>query len=161
MIPVSVRQTIKGKLIEDPVELQKLLELDSVGNLMINSKWLFTEEEKKALNPGRQLVLLLLNLGLNRIDAKTLSEILERLGFRFMCGESPLVFPNDDISDLTPIHRRLRGWIDKGWVMETNLSEVSSQDFYEKIVNRELQEVEERVRSSIKGVQAFVKEITQ
>jgi len=174
-IPVSVLQLIKGKPATDPKELQRFLDLDLVGNLMINSKWDFTEKEREALSPGNQLVLVLQNIGINHVDATSLAEILERLGILYECNKAPLQFPNDSISDLKSIHARLQEWIRRGWMMETNLAEVSDQDFRTKTMQAErvemeearaqldksLSELEKKFTAAVARVHTYVKELVQ
>jgi len=144
---------IKGKPVTDAKELQKALDLDLIGNLMINSKWEFTEKEREALNPGNQLVLVLINIGINHIDATTLGEILERLGILYLCGKAPLQFPSDDISDLQTVHKRLQGWIQRGWMMETNLPEVSDQDFRDNVLRDERADIQRARAEADKALQ--------
>ena len=155
--PISVRHLLNGKPIENPQELQKALDLDLVGNLMINPRWPFTEEERKAPSPGNQLALVLLNILLNHVDKENFPEVVKRIGIRYLCGESPLQFPTNDISDLKPVFLRLRKWTTLGWSMETNLPEVPDEEFVSGVIAKETAELTTRIRQSIEGVDIYLK----
>jgi len=124
---------------------------------MINSRWPFTDAEKQAQSPGNQLTLVLINIRMNHVDKNNYSDVVERIGIRYLCGDSPLVLPNDDVSDLKPVYERLRKWTVLGWEMLTNLQEVSSEEFLNDVVAREAQATETNLRNAVTGIQTFLK----
>ena len=163
MIPVSVQHKLRGEPCDDPLQLQKELQLDCTGNLMINGSYPFSEFEKKMFeknltqSPGTQLALVLLRLGISKVDVSTLPAIMERWGFLANCGESPLQLCGEHVSELVPIYNRLKTWVGVGWTMETNLKDTAETVFYEAEIERMMAGIEKDIRAEIVSVKEYLK----
>jgi len=122
----AVRNKINGVPVT-PEELQKLLGLDSVGNMMINQGWRFSEEEKRAPNCGVQLAASMEAVHMNFMHSVILEDYFVRMAFLSQIGRP--VYPINELEVLIPARDRMIAWFKQGWSMHVPCVPMTQEDF--------------------------------
>jgi hypothetical protein len=149
---LKIQNILKGEVVTDPGDLEARLGLSMNDNAMINAGYKF-QTAAEGSHAGIQLAMAMIMLKMSRIDQFTLVEFIRRLAFQDACDNSPVPLPNG-IKDLKALHMKMRKWIDQGWEMETDLTNMSRPDFVEYMEFRITQSVLKDVREA----QASVKQ---
>lgn len=148
---MKVQNIIHGEVITDPSKLQEILGLSINDNCMINVGR-FLDNAPNVEHAGYQLPMVMMSVKVARITEHNLTDFIQRMGYMDACGKSAIDLPNG-VEDLAVLHRKLKGWIDEGWEIETDLSHMERQDFVEwtefKVTQEVLREVRE-LRSTLK-----------
>jgi len=124
---MKVQNIVNGEVITDPKELESKLGLTMNDNCMINSDYSFPPDAKGD-HLGYQLPMVMLAVKLGRVDQFVLVDFIQRLGYLDACGSSPIPLPNG-VDDLVRLYGKLKGWIDKGWEIETDLVHMDRPDY--------------------------------
>jgi hypothetical protein len=134
-MPLMIKNKLEGRTEQDHRILEKELELDDFGNKLINcNKPLSREEESHFIRPGIWLALWMGVVWVREMNEDNLGTFLHR-AFALQVWDNQMT---DESTKRSPfglgstqeemqarvggLHKRLSGWIDKDWTMETNHS---------------------------------------
>jgi len=157
---------MKGKEVSGE-ELSQALDLDLVGNLMINPHHEYTEEQRKADFPGFQLFQCMLSTSLFDLNPDTLDEFCQRLFIRHETGGCPISLPEGEGDEalevlMDKVWNRLRLWMDKGWTMQATKDSMEMEAFLDRVATAIANRVALDVMTTCEGAgAAFTKRVKE